>query len=229
MFVSFACSEQGSSHIKNNKPCEDFSACFENKAYNTHIAIVADGHGGEKYFRSRFGAELAAEAAREVIDRFIEQTGKANKGFFNEDAKNSKEKMIDNLQKLEKDIISAWREKVIKHIEFSPWTDDENDFCKSHNIVINENDNFQLVSIYGTTLLAVAVTESFWFALQIGDGACIVIHENGKAEIAVPDDEEQGFGVTKSLCNADALKNFRHNFNFERILGATVATDGVSD
>jgi hypothetical protein len=229
MFIAFACSKQGFSHIKNGKPCEDYSDCFENRAYNTSIAIVADGHGGEKYFRSRYGSKLAVEAASDVLNRFIEQTGKSNKGFFNEDAKTDREKTEGNLQKLEKDIVSAWREKVLQHIKDNPWDDIEKKYCVEHGIKINENDHYQLAAIYGTTLLAVAATETFWFALQIGDGVCVVIHENGKVEIAVPDDEEQGFGITKSLCNKDALENFRHNFGFERILGITAATDGVSD
>ncbi|MDR1891459.1 MAG: protein phosphatase 2C domain-containing protein [Oscillospiraceae bacterium] len=229
MFVSFACSKQGSSHIKNNKPCEDSSGCFENKAYNTHIAIVADGHGGDKYFRSKFGSALAVESAHEVIDRFIEYTGENKTGFFDADAKNDPSKTSGNLKKTEEKIVSAWRKKVLQHIQDNPWTDDEKDFCKKHTIVIKENDEHQMYSIYGSTLLAAVVTENFWFVLQIGDGACVIIHKNGKAEIAVPDDEEQGFGVTKSLCNTDALENFRHNFGFEKIIGATVVTDGVSD
>jgi hypothetical protein len=229
MLISFACCAQGSSHIKNNKPCEDYSGCFENKTYQTSIAIVADGHGGDKYFRSRFGSQLAVEAAYEVIDRFIEQTGKTNKGFFNEDAKKAQEKMAENLQRLERDLVSLWREKVLQHIKDNPWNESENAFCSKNKITIAENDKYQLVSIYGTTLLAAAVTETFWFVLQIGDGACVVIHETGKPEIAVSDDEEQGFGITKSLCNKDVLENFRHNFGFERILGLTVATDGVAD
>jgi hypothetical protein len=229
MLISFACCAQGSSHIKNDKPCEDYSGCFENKTYHTSIALVADGHGGDKYFRSRFGSKLAVEAAHEVIDRFIEQTGKTNKGFFNEDAKNAKEKMAENIQRLERDIVSSWREKVLQHIKNNPWDQSELEFCGENRITIDKNDNYQLVSIYGTTLLAAVVTETFWFALQIGDGACVIIRETGKPEIAVPDDEDQGFGITKSLCNKDALENFRHNFGFERILGATVATDGVAD
>jgi serine/threonine protein phosphatase PrpC len=229
MLISFACSAQGSSHIKNNKPCEDCSGCFENETYHTSIAIVADGHGGEKYFRSRFGSKLAVETVHKVLDRFIEQTGKTNRGFFNEDAKAAKEKMDENLQRLERDIVSSWREKVLQHIKDNPWDKSELEFCGENKITIDENDNYQLVSIYGTTLLAAVVTEAFWFALQIGDGACVVIRETGKSEIAVPGDEDQGFGITKSLCNKDVLENFRHNFGFEKILGAIVATDGVTD
>jgi hypothetical protein len=43
-----------------------------------------------------------------------------------------------------------------------------------------------------------------------------------------PDDNE-GFGVTHSICSSRALEHFKHAFGFNRIQGITVATDGVAD
>ncbi|MDR2865551.1 MAG: protein phosphatase 2C domain-containing protein [Spirochaetaceae bacterium] len=236
MFEIFAKSIMGESHRKNNnKPCEDSSGSFENEilrgntTYHAALAVVADGHGGDKYFRSRYGSKLAVETAREQIYSFINTTAKQGIGFFDASAKTNQEKTADNLVKLERKIISVWREKVLEHKKENQWTKQELDFCKEKSIVINEEREDALVNIYGTTLIAALVTENFWFVLHIGDGACVVIHKDGAAEIAVPEDEEQGFGITHSLCNVDAKDHFRHNFGFEILLGATVASDGIED
>jgi serine/threonine protein phosphatase PrpC len=89
MFEIFAASIQGESHIKNNnKPCEDNSGVYENEVscsntiYHIALAVVADGHGGDKYFRSRFGSKLAVETAHEEINSFIEATAEKGIGFL---------------------------------------------------------------------------------------------------------------------------------------------------
>ncbi|MDR0399941.1 MAG: protein phosphatase 2C domain-containing protein, partial [Treponema sp.] len=43
------------------------------------------------------------------------------------------------------------------------------------------------------------------------------------------DDESLGFGKTTSLCDSDAVENFRHIYGDTLINGITLATDGVSD
>ncbi|MDR3171046.1 MAG: protein phosphatase 2C domain-containing protein [Treponema sp.] len=231
MFIGFALKQQGASHVRNhNKPCEDACGYFENEHYHTALAVIADGHGSDKYFRSRFGSALAVETAHEVIDGFIEQTGKENRGFFNPDAKNNHERMRENLEKIEKKMVLTWREKVFEHSRANPWTEKEIAFCREKGVSIPlENDENRLVNVYGSTLIAALVAEHFWFAIQIGDGGCVVIRENGIAGIVLEEDEEQGFGITKSLCNEDAINHFRHNFGFGTILGVTVASDGVTD
>ncbi|MBE6348138.1 MAG: protein phosphatase 2C domain-containing protein [Spirochaetaceae bacterium] len=43
---------QGSSHKKENKPLQDYCAATSDKLKTYAYALVADGHGGEKYIRS---------------------------------------------------------------------------------------------------------------------------------------------------------------------------------
>jgi hypothetical protein len=93
---------------------------------------------------------------------------------------------------------------------------------------VQEEEDYD-VSIYGTTLVAAMLTPQFWFALQIGDGACVVIAEGGNTKIAIPADESLAFGKTTSLCDTNAAGHFRHSFGFDTILGISVATDGVVD
>ena len=45
---------QGESHKSNNKPCQD--CAYAESSDLLSMAIVCDGHGGERYFRSHYGA-----------------------------------------------------------------------------------------------------------------------------------------------------------------------------
>ena len=65
---NFSC--QGESHKASSKPCQDFSysAVIDN---GMSIAIVCDGHGGDRYFRSDIGAKYAAEVTFEAVRQFV--------------------------------------------------------------------------------------------------------------------------------------------------------------
>ena len=70
MFNGFSHSVMGASHEKTNLVCQDSSAFKVSDHYA--IAVVADGHGSKKHFRSHLGSKFAVEAAIEAIDRFYE-------------------------------------------------------------------------------------------------------------------------------------------------------------
>ena len=57
---------QGESHKKNdNKPCQDYSISYADN--DIAIAIVSDGHGGDRYFRSHFGSQFVSEIIFDTI------------------------------------------------------------------------------------------------------------------------------------------------------------------
>jgi hypothetical protein len=57
-----------------------------------------------------------------------------------------------------------------------------------------------------------------------------VVLENEKHIITpIEEDDRLAFGRTTSLCDNDAIKNFRESFGFSKIDGFTVATDGMAD
>jgi hypothetical protein len=68
---AFDCSRQGASHIKEGKVCQDFAVSSYAEKYA--VAIVCDGHGGERYFRSDTGSRFAGETAKESINGFMKQ------------------------------------------------------------------------------------------------------------------------------------------------------------
>lgn len=63
-------------------------------------------------------------------------------------------------------------------------------------------------TLYGTTLLAVVATDSFVFALQIGDGNILMIDANGTAKPILAEAENVGED-TESLCLKEAWQYIR--------------------
>ena len=63
----------GASHINKGAPCEDFSASFIDNLMA--IAVISDGHGDKNCFRSAKGAQIACEAAIDVLRSALRKEG----------------------------------------------------------------------------------------------------------------------------------------------------------
>lgn len=211
MFTGFKAVAPGFSH--NQRNCQDAADAVV--LGSAAIALVADGHGSRRHFRSAKGADIAVQVAREGITRFIEDT------------RGNLKKIGENLQHLKGHIIYRWREEVLRDITQRPFTEAEIEICAENNM--NPEDENDKAVIYGSTLVGAAIAEEFWFVIQIGDGECVVITDAGTAEIGIGEkDKRLAFGRTTSLCNADALDSFRDNCG-RHIIGIIVASDGVTD
>jgi len=103
---TFNVSCTGTSHLREGKPCQDYSACLNSD--QMAIAAVADGHGGKIYFRSDRGARFAVETAIECIEELIT-------------IKNTSiPKPIVSLKTLKKSIIAAWHKKIENDVRLDP-------------------------------------------------------------------------------------------------------------
>jgi serine/threonine protein phosphatase PrpC len=233
MLLGFKAIAQGVSHIESGIPCQDAVGIFINDEKTVGIVIAADGHGSEKYFRSAQGSMLAKNITRSVLWEFYKLISPRADNQFNIDSNKYSKKFFEkNLDKIEQDIIRRWRKNALditKNNRFSEEDAALYNANKPKQVLSTQDEEDYAVSIYGTTLIAAMLTPQFWFALQIGDGACVVIAENGSAKIAISVDESLAFGKTTSICDTNAASHFRHSFGFEPILGISVATDGVVD
>ncbi len=224
MLIALDARCQGSEHIKTDKPCQDFTKAAANCWKTNAYAIVADGHGGEKYFRSAEGSRLAVSSAAEAMNKVLKELL-----FY---IKKKEVSVIDkSLKNLCSRILLLWREKVKAHFTENPFSEEELKLCKELriNIPIKEEDIFML---YGSTLLSSVYFENyeFWFSLQIGDGKTYILKEDGA--VVTPKDlenEKAAFGVTPSLCGKNAIEEFRYTFGFEKIAGICVMSDGLTD
>ena len=200
-FSVFNATCTGASHIRGGKPCQDFSVSLKTK--EAAIIAVADGHGSDAYFRSDRGARFAAEAAVQCIQELL---AIYNSGLY-EQGVNAAETVLKNL---EKNIVDAWHNNV------------ENDI-KQEEV---DADGFMA---YGTTLLAAAMTKSYWFALQIGDGKCVIINEDNSVMQPVIWDNRCFLNRTTSLCDVEAINLFRHFYSETLPLAVFLGSDGIDD
>jgi len=231
VLLKFAVKARGISHIEKEIPCQD--ACSAGLGLNktVGVACVADGHGGNKYFRSDRGSKFAVQVAEKALCDFYGTIAREKKAFFS--FKSSSKNIQDGdippkLKQLERNIIYQWRNVVLKDYTKNPLTDSEKIICND-NKINPDDDPANSMFIYGTTLLAGLVSDSFWFLIQIGDGLCVVLENEESIITPIEEDERLAFGRTTSLCDNNAIDNFREGFGFSKIDGFTVATDGIAD
>jgi len=233
MLVNFSAKAQGTSHIDKGIDCQDACCAKLSGSKLVGIACVADGHGSGKHFRSDKGSILAVQVAEKALFDFCGTIAREKTAFFirkeiNNTQKEGKVKL--KLKELEGNIIYNWREAVKNNLKENPFTGDEIEICKNNNILYDDPDPANLIIIYGSTLLAGLVSDNFWFVIKIGDGNCVIIDETGEAFFPSElEDERLAFGRTSSLCDNDAISNFREAYGFTSIKGLTAATDGVTD
>lgn len=212
---AFHVSEIGASHILVGKPCQDYAASIETENYA--IAVVADGHGSDCYFRSDRGSRLAVATALQMLQEFLSQT--------------------DNMRTLPKNdwqhqlaasIISRWVEAIEKDKSAEEFTEAELSLLKEHQMQRVAEGKWQFV--YGTTLIAIVRTEKVFFGMHIGDGKCVCFDSKGKPSQPIPWDDDCFQNRTTSLCDGNALTRFRFVYQTKKLpVEMFIASDGVDD
>ena len=162
---NFSC--QGESHKASNKPCQDFSysAVIDN---GMSIAIVCDGHGGDRYFRSDIGARFATEVILEVVRQFllsIDQSlfmGKpytAEKAIAIEENADSSEEPIKKqkpvdiaFRQLFSSIIFQWNNKIVEHAANTPISSWETEYVDSKYLE-DLKQGIKLEKVYGSWIV----------------------------------------------------------------------------
>ena len=74
--IVFATSVLGASHIRENKPCQDYSIAWQSEDSGAVVLIVCDGHGSDTYVRSNVGSRLAAEITLAAVKEFVPYEGR---------------------------------------------------------------------------------------------------------------------------------------------------------
>ncbi|MDE5849618.1 MAG: protein phosphatase 2C domain-containing protein [Muribaculaceae bacterium] len=237
--ISFSC--QGESHISAGKVCQDYSYSHVYENGNV-IAIVCDGHGGKRYFRSDVGAKIAAKVAEIKVNGFIDQIGESlikgtpftQRGTISEQiAKGdfSKSNKIDSAFRwLFGSIISEWNSLVTAHAECNPITEIEKTSLEERWITDFEG-KVNLEKVYGCTLMVYVYTLDYWFAFQIGDGKCFACDDKGNWTEPIPWDDDCFLNKTTSICDSGAIDEFRYCYEGEGVYPVAVilGSDGIDD
>ena len=203
----------GASHIESETVCQDWSSVKIKDNYA--IAVVADGHGSKKHFRSDIGSKAAVHAVCDTIETLCRNMPLFESAFI----KNP----VDVIKKIQKKTILCWNDIVNNYHAAVPVKPEE-----TVKLTEEELESLKLESIYGTTLIAVCMTTHFCFGIQLGDGSMVLVNDDGSTEMPIEDDESCPANLTASMCNSNALDMF--NF-FYRVgnnpIAMLVSTDGL--
>ncbi len=218
----FAVSVRGASHIKAGTPMQDYSLSAVTERYS--IAIVCDGHGAAKHFRSEFGSKFAAEATQEKLVAFAD----ANPTW-----ERAREGLDEKLSRLRLAILAEWEHKIEGYTLMNPFTEEER---KKASPSFAAREKYSLTQPYGTTLLAALVMGDYSLLLMVGDGAIVRFMPDGKGEVVTfPSKkvyDDQPHSATDSLCQPNAYDViFTHAVPREKGDGSLYAlcSDGISE
>jgi serine/threonine protein phosphatase PrpC len=236
--IHYTC--QGESHKATNKICQDYSSIFIDDNYS--IAVVCDGHGGDRYFRSDIGAQMAADVTTECVKEFLAECSKDVFSGIPFTQKESLETEIngglmqkasrqDNaFRQLFSSIIYRWRECILEHAKTHPLSEHEKESLKQDYIdAFNRQDSSE--KNYGCTLMCYVCSNLFWMAFHIGDGKCISFDKDGNYNEPIPWDERCFLNKTTSLCDENALDQFRYCYcgDGTHPVAVFLGSDGIDD
>lgn len=244
---------RGESHISTDKPCQDYA--YSQNSKELSMAIVSDGHGGERYFRSQYGSEFAVNVTKEAIRCFVETMHESTfnkenkvsifqgKEFTAYKANSPSEKLSDSniheaLRLLFSSIIFKWNQAITQHAldnDLNDWekSNVEEKYQKEFE-ASREKEDCSFEKTYGCTLMAYVQTPDYWFAFHIGDGKCITMQsQNGQliCQQPIPWDDRCFLNKTTSLCDTDAINEFRYCFAGDGSFPIAVflGSDGLDD
>ncbi|WP_289189178.1 protein phosphatase 2C domain-containing protein [Xylanibacter rodentium] len=227
---------RGFSHIATDKPCQD--CAYAESVGSLSMAIVSDGHGGDRYFRSDVGSKLLVEITAEAIRQFSELGGGYG-GLHILTSEDNSESNIGydvvnhKLRWLFSSIIAQWNTAIEKHFEEHPLTEWElshiEDKYRSEFLKAQSHEK-----TYGCTLMAFFRTSTYWIAFQIGDGKLLTLNMVGEEPVfnqPVPWDEKCFLNKTTSICDSNALDEFRYCYCSDKSFPAAVflGSDGLDD
>ena len=233
---NFSC--QGESHKADNKPCQDasFSTVYED---GLAIAIVCDGHGGERYFRSDVGAKMAVEVIFDTvklftssIDKslFIGQPYTAVEAIASEEILKKQTPIDKAFRQLFSSIIYQWNNRIAIHAAHTPlsvW--EQEHVLQKYLDELNSSETFE--KLYGCTLMVYVQTTDYWFAFHLGDGKCISFQQQPFWHEPIPWDERCFLNKTTSLCDSNAINEFRYCYEGDGCFPMAVflGSDGMDD
>lgn len=227
---------RGFSHIATDKPCQD--CAYAESVGSLSMAIVSDGHGGDRYFRSDVGSKLLVEITAEAIRQFSELGGgyAAKHMITSDDDMDStpgNNVVNHKLRWLFSSIIAQWNVAIEKHYEENPLSEWELAHVdeKYRNEFLTAQSHEKT---YGCTLMAYFRTSTYWIAFQIGDGKLLTLKMvDGEPvfEQPVPWDNKCFLNKTTSICDSNAIDEFRYcyccNSSFPK--AAFLGSDGLDD
>jgi serine/threonine protein phosphatase PrpC len=186
----------GAAHIRHGKSCQDASGWIRINGGGggadhevVFAMVVADGHGGSRYRRSRDGSRIACEVALELVAEWFARGSASNRSQVRDPGA-----LHWLLQEdLAEAIVGRWQEQIQRHWREYPDA---------------AGEPFTPL-LYGTTLGLVLLAPRWWAHTGLGDWDLVRMDAVGEAQLVSQEGEVGGGGeATTSLCLADAALRF---------------------
>lgn len=238
---------KGESHKLTDKPCQDWA--YADSSGTISMAIVSDGHGGERYFRSDQGARILVEITERSLRSFVESVAQQAECIFEgrpltqyiqnmalDQQLNAKAHKM--LTWLFSSIISQWNAAIAKHAAEHDLTDWElshvEDKYKEEFLSKRNDPEATFEKTYGCTLIAYVQTPSYWLAFHIGDGKMVrmnIADDVLNCDQPIPWDSRCFLNKTTSMCDSDVLDEFRYCYQGDGGFPTAVflGSDGLDD
>jgi hypothetical protein len=222
--VAHAC-VRGSSHQRWGLPNQDAAQCMVTPGAQgtVAVAVVSDGHGSPRNFRSQIGSSLAVSTVAGTLQGFLRESV----------AGNGKVPFVpEQVHELERKIVSGWLAAVHSDLERKPFTPAElatlekEDGMEGRAAVESSPE-----LAYGATLLAAGATDKVLLYLQLGEGEILSVSATGTTTRPLPPDDRLIANETTSLCQPEAWKDFRSSWVTRPALPSLVllSTDGYAN
>jgi serine/threonine protein phosphatase PrpC len=222
--VAHAC-VRGSSHQRSGLPNQDAVQCIVTPSAQgtVAVAVVSDGHGSPRHFRSQIGSSLAVSTVAANLQGFLRDSV----------APNGQVPFVpEQVHELERKIVSGWLAAVHSDLGNNPFSEAELTNLEAHEGA--EGRAAVLTSpelAYGATLLAAAATDRVLLYLQLGDGEILSVTAQGTTTRPLPPDDRLIANQTTSLCQPEAWRDFRSAWVTNGALPSLVllSTDGYAN
>jgi serine/threonine protein phosphatase PrpC len=222
--VAHAC-VRGSSHQRSGLPNQDAAQCTVTPGAQgtVAVAVVSDGHGSPRHFRSQVGSSLAVSTVAPTLQGFLRDSVASNGHVpF----------VPEQVHELERKIVSGWLAAVHSDLEQNPFTQTElNTLQKEDGLESRAAVQSTPELAYGATLLAAGATDKVLLYLQLGDGEILSVSATGTTTRPLPPDDRLIANQTTSLCQPEAWKEFRSSWVTNAALPSLVllSTDGYAN
>ncbi|MCM1524903.1 MAG: protein phosphatase 2C domain-containing protein [Ruminococcus sp.] len=218
-YECFAVKARGYSHIESGTVCQDSAKCISGGGIV--VIAVADGHGSPQYFRSDRGSEFASGCALDKLCEFARTVPP--------DFTDTTEEVNGRVSQLVKSIITGWQKCVKTDMEKAPFEAAELEKVPE-KYALEYKNGVSPERAYGSTLIAAADCGEYLIGLQIGDGKCVAVYEDGSADEPIPWDERCHLNRCTSICDPKAAEEFRYYIWKEKLPAAVIiCSDGIDD
>ena len=219
-------SVRGASHVRAGLPNQDALSLWSSPAGDPlpcAAAAVADGHGGQRHFRSQTGARIAVEVAIGRLRALAAGLERCTHG----------ERAGHVAAHGPAAIVGEWAASVHADLAAHPIRDDEwAVLAEAEGDAGVDAVRADPLLAYGATLLAALVTPSAIVLLQLGDGDVLCVAGDGSTRRPIAHDERLAGNRTTSICQPDAESDMRlavlHRDQDDAIL-LLLSTDGYAN